>query len=193
MTTKAPKQESNYEIVPAGNHVARVYRFLHIGTAPEEYMGESKEMNKIMLGFELLNEKKVFKEEKGPEPLAISREFTLSMGKKSNLRKFIEDMLGIAFMDTEAYSFDVESLIGEACLLNVVHVTSKNGNEYALAKSASPLPKGMEVPKAYNPVQKLSYDNFNEELFNSLPKFIKEKIMKTKEFKELKGVDVLDF
>jgi len=50
---QAPKQESRvYELVPAGNHLARVYRVLHIGTVPENFQGEQQEINKVMIGFD---------------------------------------------------------------------------------------------------------------------------------------------
>jgi len=187
MTIKANRQEKTYELAPVGNHIARVYRVIHIGTAPEPYMGVMQDMNKILIGFELCNEKKEFTKEKGPEPMSISREFTLSMGKKSNLLKFIEGMYGIALQDDEAYAFDMGNLLGEACLLNVVHKTSGKGTEYALIQSASPIPKGMVVPAQHNPVQKLDYENFDEKLFETLPNFLRDKIMKTEEFKEMRG------
>lgn len=185
---KANKTESTFELTPAGNHVARVYRVLHIGTAPEMYMGEEKMSNKIMIGFELCNEKKVFKEEKGEEPFVISKEFTLSMGSKSNLRKFIESMYGIALQDEEAYAFDITSLISEPLLLNVIHKISAKGNTYADVKGASPIPKGMSVPEMHNPAQSLDYEKFDEKIFESLPNFLKDKIAKTDEFKKLRGI-----
>jgi hypothetical protein len=184
---QAPKQESNYEPAPAGNHIARVYRVIHIGTAPEPYMGVMQDMNKILIGFELCDVKKEFTKEKGMEPMTISREFTLSMGKKSNLRKFIEGMYGVALQDEEAYSFDMTNMLGEACLLNVVHKTSSKGTVYALIQSAAPIPKGMAVQDMHNPAQNLDYEKFDEKLFESLPNFLKEKIAKTEEFKKMRG------
>lgn len=183
---KAPKQESTYDIVPAGNHVARIYRILHLGTAPDTYMGEEKMINKIMIGWELSNEKKVFRADKGEELYVISAEYTLSMNEKSNLRKLIEGMLGVVLNEGEAEAFDVLSLVDETCLLNVIHKTaSTSGREYAMVKGASPIPKGMFVPPPYNPVQKLDYEDWNTDLFNSLPPFIREKITNTIEYKKL--------
>lgn len=188
MPFTAPKSESTFDLVPAGNHVARVYRFLHLGTAPETYMGEEKMMNKIMIGFELLNETKVFKEERGPEPYVISREYTLSMGEKANLRKLVEGMYGVALQDGEADAFDLMGLVGEACLLNVVHKKSEKGTTYAMIQGASPIPKGMTVPPAHNKPQVLEYASWNEDLFRSFPDFIKEKFAKSVEFKKMRGI-----
>lgn len=183
MPIKAPKSSPVYDLVPAGNHVARVYRVIHIGTIPEMYMGEEKMMNKVMIGFELLNEKKVFKQEKGEEPYVISAEYTLSMNSKANLRKLIEGMYGVNLRDDEAEAFDALSIVGSACLLNVVHKTSASGNVYALVKGASPLPRGMVSPAAYNPVQTLDYDDWSKEVFNNLPQFLKDKVTQSLEYK----------
>ena len=47
------------------------------------------------------------------------------------------------------------------------------------------MPKGMECPKAINPVFVLSYDAFDEEKFTSLPDFIKDKIKSSDEYKAM--------
>lgn len=193
MAIIAPKpKSSNFEIQPAGNHVAKVYKVYHIGTAEENVKGQMKKINKIMIGFELLNEKKVFNQDKGAEPFVITAEFTLSMFKKSNLRKFVEDMLGVALQDDEADAFDVESLIGQTCLLNVVHKTSGAGNQYAKVQSATPLPKGMIAPAGHNPVQILNYTKWNQDLFDKMPEWLKDKFRRTDEYKKLKGQAVED-
>src|SRR3954447_9416571 len=86
----APKQKA-HDPVPAGNHVARLYQIIHVGTVPSTYKGEARMSDQIRLTFELCNEKKEFKEGEGEKPLSISTRFeTYSMGKKSNLRKLVE-------------------------------------------------------------------------------------------------------
>jgi hypothetical protein len=47
------------------------------------------------------------------------------------------------------------------------------------------MPKGMTAPAAINKVQILSFDDFNWDLFNSQPDFIKDKIKSSEEFKKL--------
>jgi hypothetical protein len=112
MALTAPKSKSS-EPVPKGNHVARLYQIIHIGTNSFEYMGETKSSDKIRLIFELSNERKVFKEGDEPKPFSISREFGFSMHAKSKLRPFIEGMLGTVLFDKEADNFDFESLLGQ--------------------------------------------------------------------------------
>jgi hypothetical protein len=78
MTLKAPSRKESTP-VPKGNHIARLYQIIHIGTNSFEYMGETKSSDKIRLTFELSNERKVFKEGDEPKPFSVSREFGFSM------------------------------------------------------------------------------------------------------------------
>lgn len=177
-----------FKLAPAGNHVARVARIIHIGTVPETFNGEDKIMNKVLISFELPNELEVFKEEKGKEPFVVSREYTLSMNEKANLRKLVEGILGVALSDEEAEHFDVTSLSGKVCLLNVVHKTSQvSKNEYAIIQGAAPLPKGMTAPEAINKPMVIDYDNLTEGDFASLPEYIKEKMKVSLEFDKWKN------
>jgi hypothetical protein len=185
MSLTAPRQESKFELVPAGNHVARVYRIIQLGTVPETFQGEEKQVSKIMIGFELPNETKVFKEEKGAEPFVVSREFTFSMNEKANMRKLVEGIIGTALDEEEAATFDIAKLIGLTCLLNVVHKKSeKTGNAYALIQGASPIPKGMSVPDAVNKPELLYYSEWNAEIYAKLPQFIQDKMKLSKEWQE---------
>lgn len=180
---KAPKQVSNFTIAPEGNHVAICYQLIHIGTIPEEYMGEMKEMNKIRLTFELCDEKKVFKEGEDQKPLVISQEYTLSMGAKANLRKLVEGIIGTSLIDDEAFDFDVDNILGKACLLNIKHKTSKAGNVRAEIATATPLHKSMIPPTQYNDTKMLTYENWDQSYFDSLPEFMREKMETSKEYK----------
>ena len=180
---KAPKSENKtFELVPAGNHVARVFQIIHVGTLEEEYMGESKLVDKIRLTFELPNKTKEFKEGEGEKPYSVSREFTFSMHEKSNLRPIVEGIIGVSLHDEEAESFDFDNLLGKTCLLHVVHKTSRTGREYALIQSASPLPDGMEAPEAVNEAKVYDINEMTQEEIDAMPQFIKEKMESSKEY-----------
>lgn len=188
MPLKAPTSSKEFEIVPAGNHMARLYRIIHLGVIKGEYMGAEKEIDTIMLGFELPTETREFKEGEGQKPFAISQEYTLSMNEKANLRKFIAGMRGATFTEAEAADFDVLSLVGTTCLLNVVHKTSKAGKEYANIQGASPLPKGMEPMVPVNEPFLLDFDeNWSQEKFDKQPKFIQDKIKGSRNYMQKFG------
>lgn len=82
------------------------------------------------------------------KPFEVSQEFTLSMGQKANLRKFVEAWVGPFKDDTAAWNAipSLHKLEGRAGLLNIVHKTSGMGRVYANIASISPLPEGMSAP-----------------------------------------------
>ncbi|MEI8046514.1 MAG: hypothetical protein WCI92_03975 [Bacteroidota bacterium] len=171
--------------VDAGNYVARCYSMVHIGTIPEEYKGEKKETNKIRLTFELPTETKVFREENGEQPYVISKEFTLSLHEKSSLRKFLESWRGKSFTESEAKYFDVSKLLGKPCMLNVIHKLKLDGNIRADISSVSPIPKGLTCPNPVQPQMIFSVNHFSQEIFDTLPEFLRDKIKSSREYKQL--------
>lgn len=174
------------ELIPAGNYIARCYQMIHIGEILDPTYG--KVLKKVRIGWELPTELKVFKEEKGEQPLVISSEFTLSLHEKSNLRKLLSSWRGKDFTENEAKAFDVSVLVGKPCMLNVIHkISISTGNPYVAIGSISQLPKGITCPPQINPSFVLDYDNFDEEKFDSLPDFIKDKMKNSLEYAKMKA------
>jgi hypothetical protein len=148
---------------------------------------QTKVMHKVMIDWELPNEKAIFSEEKGEQPFVFSKEFTLSLGEKSNLRAFLNSWRGKALTEEECKSFDITVLAGKACTLSIIHKTSKvSGKVYAEIGSIGGVMKGMEVPALMNPQMVFSVSNFDQVAFDSFPDFIKEKIESSNEYKALK-------
>ena len=177
---------SNFTPAPAGSHVARCFRVLDLGTHDENWQGNVNSNRKILLQFELPNEKHVFHEERGEEPFTVQREFTASLGKKANLRAFLEGWRGRSFTDEELKKFDIAALAGKACLVNVIHKES-NGKTYANIQSAMVLPKGMVCPSAINPIVTFSLEEneFDEAVLAALPEWLRNKIGESKEYKAI--------
>ena len=173
--------ETKREIVPSGTHIARCYSMIHIGTVEWEWQGETKYSNKIRLSFELPNEMRDFGGE--DKPMVISKEYTLSLHEKSNLRRDLEGWRGKAFNSKELSSFDITNLISKECNISIIHKTSKSGNEFAQIGSISALAKGTEAPKQINESFIFNYeDNFNEEWLELQPEWIKDQIKNTDEY-----------
>lgn len=191
MAINATNTGAKRELIPAGNYIARCYQMLHIGTIQEPYMGEMKTMNKVRIGWELPTELRVFKEENGEQPCAVSKEFTLSMHEKSNLRKILASWRGKDFSEEEAKQFDISKLLGVPCMLNLIHKPSKDGTKmYEEIGSISPMPKGIVCPELINPLQVIDYELFDWETFNKLPDFLKTKIQGSVEFKAMTHIPV---
>jgi len=168
-------------LIPAGNHIARCYEMIHIGTIIEAtglYAG--KQVNKVRLSWETPEETHDFG--KGPQPFSISQELTLSMHEKASLRKMLEGWRGKAFTEDEAKQFDVSKLLGKPCMLSVIHRMSAAGNAYVQISSVATLPKGFECPAQVNPSRLLSFDAFDQAIFAALPEFLRKKIEGSKEY-----------
>jgi hypothetical protein len=175
------------ELIPAGNYVARCYKMVEIGTIPTEYLGETKMLHKVRIGWELPTELKVFNPEKGEQPCVIDKEYTLSLGEKANLRKDLQSWRGKAFTEQEAEAFDITKLLGVPCMLNIIHVQGKKDatKTYQSIGSVSPMPKGLECPPQVNPTFVFDFENYSQEKFDTLPDFIKDTIKTSEEFKAL--------
>jgi len=188
MAITATNEGVKREIIPSGNYVARCYSMVHVGTVEEEYMGEKKVMNKCRITWELPSELRVFDEAKGEQPLVISKEYTLSMHEKSNLRHDLESWRGKGFTEDEAKAFDVTRLLGIPCMVNIIHRQSKKGSEYATISTISPMPKGLVCPMQMNPTFEWNFtDNFSMDVLDTFPDFIKDKIRSSVEYRKLTG------
>ena len=171
------------QTVPAGTHVARCYQIIHIGTVPDTFQGEDRLVDKVRLVFELPLETADFG--KGEQPFSIGRDFTNSRHEKSALRAFIQSWLGKAMTDSEAYKFDVGTLLGKEAMVSVMHREANTGRTYADLKGASPLAKGMTCPPQVNAAFLLDYDSEDFDLrFKMLPEWLQNKVSSSAEFSQ---------
>lgn len=188
MAIPATSNSAPRELIPAGNYIARCYQMIHIGTVPEEYMGQKKMTPKARIGWELPTELKVFKQENGEQPCVISEEFSLYLNEKANLRKMLAAWRGRDFTEDEAKNFDITKLLGVPCMLNIIHKPSKDGTKmYEKIAGVTPLAKGVNCPPQINPTLIFEHENPDMEVFNKLPDFIKAKIMLSEEWTKRTG------
>ena len=173
------------ELIPTGNHVARCFSMVHIGTV----QGTFGIQNKVRIGWELPEELRVFDQAKGEQPMVIFQEFSLSMNAKANLRKMLASWRGKDFSPEEAKKFDITKLIGVPCMLNIIHKPGIQdpSKTYQTISGVSTVPKSMKVPKQILPAQVLSFESWDEEMFQSLPEYLRNKIVVSKEYQELKN------
>ena len=160
---------------------------IEIGTINETYNGDTKRQKKVQLTWELPTEMEVFHEEKGFEPYAVSKTYTLSMHEKATLRRDLESWRGKGFTEQEAARFDVTKLMGVPCMLNIIHRPGKvdPSKTYVEISSVSKMPKGMDCPPQLNPSVVLSYDEWSQVIFESLSDYLKEKIQSSEEYQQM--------
>lgn len=175
---------TSYEPIQSGIYDARCYSMIHLGTIEENILGTVKKLNKVRITWELPTELKVFKEENGEQPQVISKEFTLSLHEKATLRNFLKNWRGKDFTDEEAKAFDIEKLVGAPCMINITHKKSKDGTKtYAEIGNISPMKKNAICPEQINQSFVWTYENFDIQKFNSLPDYLRNKMVNSDEYK----------
>lgn len=186
----AENKGGNYKIIPAGVYPARCISMIEFGTQDIEYLGEIKRVRQVNVTWELPTELAVFHEEKGEEPFVVSKTYTLSLHEKSGLRKDLESWRGQGFTEEEAKRFDITKLLGKPCQISIIHKKSADGTKtYANISSITPLMKGVVVPEQINPTKILSFDKFDWDVFKNLPDWLKDKIIKSDEYKAIAGYE----
>lgn len=174
----------DFEKLEAGTYVGRCVQMIHIGTVKETIGKDEKRLNKIRITWETPTELRVFNEEKGEQPYLFSKDYTMSMSEKGNLRKMLEAWRGEKFTEEQAEAFDITVLLGVPCMLSIQH----NQKGYAEISGVSKPMKGVPIPAQITPSKELNYDNFDYTFFETLPEFIKEKMKTSEEFKAMVGV-----
>ena len=188
---QAPKTEGvKRELVPTGNHMARLYEIIYIGTIDTGYKnddGSDKFQYKVRLTWELPTELRTFGtgEDEKEMPMVTSKECTFSLfrGKTQTaiLRTIAHALIGEAITDEEAGTFDIKDLLGKACMMEIEH-DEYQGNKYAKAVGFGSVPKGVEVPAQVNESREKSVSELTKEEIDELPEFIRNKMTGSREY-----------
>lgn len=179
------KGGTSLPLIEPGTYPARCYSMIFIGTVPTNFQGTESLKEKIRITWELPTERMVFKEGEEEKPRVISKEYTLSLHENATLRQHLKAWRGKDFTTEEANRFNVAKLVGKTCTLTVGHNTGKDGNTYVEITGIGPYMKGMPEYKQVNESFILTYQNWDWDAFNTLPKFLKDKMETSKEYKAM--------
>jgi len=167
MSLTIKKQGGDFEMAPEGTHAARCYQIIDIGVQRVEYKGEQKLQDKVILSFELPDEKMA-----DGRPFIIHQEYTASLNEKAKLRAHLESWRGKAFSEEELMGFDIGALLNQPCLVSISHRVSGSGNNYTVIAGISKPLKGQEIPALTNPT--LKWEMGGDE--TNLPEWIQKKV-----------------
>lgn len=115
------------------------------------------------------------------EERQLSKEFTYSLSKKGNLRNFLESWLGRSYTDDEFGEFNMLTLLGLPCQLQVV--LNETG-EYSNVANLMQLPKGMPAPTTKTAYVSWDMDHWDETAFKQLPEWTQEQIKKSTQYQK---------
>ena len=172
-----------YEQPPVGTSVARCYRIIDLGTQAGEWQGKPIYRRQVVLTWELPTELMSEGDHVG-QPFSTSKFYTASLHEKASLRKDLQNWRGREFTVEELSGFESTNLLGKACMLSL----TANDQGKSRVTGVSGIPKGMQVPPQFNETVHFSLDDFDRNVFESLPKFYKEMITKSPEYQHLQGI-----
>ena len=185
-------ERQHQEPIPAGNELAVCYSVIDLGTQWNPHF--EKHARKVLIQWEV-PEYRIKIERDGKEldlPRAISKQYTLSLHEKSNLRKDLEAWRGKGFTAEELAGFDVANIAGHACMLQIIHEAGRKdpSKVYAKIASVSSVPRQMQRPKPENPVQVFDIPDVGDiNIPEPIPDWIKDIIKQSEEWKERKQAD----
>lgn len=169
-------------IAPAGVHIARVFRIIDMGTHYNAHFDKSN--RQVEISWELPEEKHTFKAENGAQPLVVSKTFTASLHEKSALTMLLKGW-GV---DLTSDTFELDDLFNIPCQLTLSHNT-KGDKTYVNVDGVSAVHPKLPIPAPIKEQFSLSLDSFDNEIYESLPNWMQEKIASTPEFKEVAVAD----
>lgn len=125
------------------------------------------------------------------KPRWLSKDFAASLHEKSTLHKMLVSWRGKAFTEQELtedengfMQFSVLDMLGTGCFLQVI-VEEKDSGSYNRITSVISLPAGMSTPITETQMIAFDLDAWNDEVFNSLPEWIQERIKKSTQYQKL--------
>lgn len=175
------KAGKDFKKVPSGCHFAICNMVVDLGVQETTFKGQAKRMHKIYLRWEVPDERVTY-EKDGKEfegPCSIGSTYTLSLSEKANLRKILENWRGKTFTPEELKGFDITKVAGTCCQIMVQHAES-GGKTYAnitgVMGTSRDQKERARVAKSENEVIVFSIGDSDQQTFDKLPGWLKEKI-----------------
>lgn len=172
MATYSAKGGKEFAKVPAGTHMAVCTLVADVGLQPGSPKFPDPKV-RIFLRFEIPSERITY-EKDGVEhegPAVIYHNWNASMNPKATMRKHIESWRGSKFTDADAEQFDVRKLLGQTCLVQVVHTED---GQYANVANIMAPPKGTPKVKAEGTL--VYYGPDDDTQYDALPAFLRKKV-----------------
>ena len=172
----------SFELIPPGTYESRCYRLIDLGSQTTNWQGEAKTQRKILVCWEIPSvEVEIDGEMK---PGIIMSRYTLSIHSKSNLGRALESWRGKSFTDAERAGFDIESVVGAPCMINVTH---GDDGRFANVAAVMAMPRGNKGPAPVNPKVIFSLETPDWGVFGELSEKIQAIIKASPEYQALQN------
>ena len=136
------KDSGNVQIekLEAGAYTAVSSMLIDLGMQNNEKFGKTQ--RKVRLFWNITGETVKIGDEELPR--TISKEYSLSLGEKSNLRKDLQAWRARPFTEEELKGFKLVNILNKGCQLQII-INEKNGKTYNDIAGIMSLPKGMTI------------------------------------------------
>jgi len=181
--TARDKGGGDFQTIPADLHTGVCYAIWDIGTHFDQKFGKS--IHKVIIGWELPEVRGEFERDgkKIDMPRTISKRYRLSLHKKADLRKDLENWRGLPFTEAELKGFDVKKLLGVPCQIQVTHKNGDDGKVYANISGIVKAPKGLPKPTLETPQQFFSFEETPVVIPPGTPTWIMDLIKQSDQYK----------
>ena len=184
----------DFKRVPPGAHIGRCVSVIDLGTQTTNGQYGEKSTHRLRVVWELFGEDAdgtplTVTFEGKTMPMTISKNYTVSLHEKANLRKELAGWRGRDFTPEEAKAFDVSKLLGAYCMVNVTQSES-NGKVYSNVAGLTPLPSALKhsKPAGVHPLTRFDLDDPDMTIFAGFYEKLQELIKDTPEWRRLQGV-----
>lgn len=169
------KSEGNTSVPKLENGVYTAISSMLIDLGGQRSLIDNNVRRKIMMVWNIVGE---FVEVNNEQlPRVMSKEYTLSLNEKSNLRKDLQAWRGQAFTEDELSGFDLLTIMNKPCQLQIIN-EEKNGKTYNNISAIMAMPKGMKVEALDETVVFITNNPETWNNWSKIPKWIKDKIKK---------------
>jgi hypothetical protein len=170
MSLTVSSGESDYEVVPAGQHLAVCYRLVDAGTREEQYKDNPPKKRHVLFVYWELPEVKMG----DGRPFTISKKYTLTLNENGTLFKDLKTWRGKSFTQEELKGFDLLKVLGVSALLEVEHSDEGKARVVSVFKPDG----GAKATDTENEQQAFDIDDYAKgdpkmiEIFGSFPEWM---------------------
>ncbi len=170
-------------LIPMDLHRAVCVNVIDMGSHMDERYGKLKRL--VRLTFELADVRDDFDVDGETKnlPRLMGKQYNLSLHENATLRKDLQAWRKKAFTAEELRGFDISTLVGVPCMLNVEHYQGHDGKTRAGIGSIVGLAQGMQAPAPEGEPYYYGIDDHGREFPETMPDFIKEKVLASVEMR----------
>lgn len=189
------KEGKSFGLIDAGTYIGKCVQVIDLGTTEKEWDKGTYESRSVSLGF-AFKAGQTKKDDSGVEEVIeeqevlIRKTYSLSMSTQSALYKDVISWLG-KLTEAESKEFNVFTLIWKEVMISISHKAAKKDKTKIYANIASLASPVKWTPAYENEIELdgsiMAEDQFNEKLFESLPPFLKDEAVTSREYLAMHG------